>query len=246
MLCRPCFGDQMGNARYVDHVWRVGVELNGDLERGKVQAAIETLMGGAELRRNARELKSRAAECMATPGTSSTNVDKLLGPRPPPHAAVCSALAPPRARPPAASPRLRVLGTPLRRELGFRRLPAPAPTRAVPRTAADKRLARPARALSPTRSSAARRDGRRGVSVGEGVAARWERKMRRSLGELGIGAWASSVTAAWAGRHHRGGASWSSSSKMTAMAMGTAEGARWRNREGTAAACRQSRHAGAP
>ncbi|TVU39933.1 hypothetical protein EJB05_13377, partial [Eragrostis curvula] len=79
MLCRPCFGDQMGNARYVDHVWRVGVELNGDLERRKVKAAIETLMGGAELRRNAKELKSRAAKCVATAaGQSSTNVDKLV------------------------------------------------------------------------------------------------------------------------------------------------------------------------
>jgi UDP-glucosyltransferase BX8/BX9 len=27
MICRPCFGDQPGTARYVCHMWRVGVEL---------------------------------------------------------------------------------------------------------------------------------------------------------------------------------------------------------------------------
>ena len=32
MLCRPHFGDQMGNARYVEHVWRVGFEVAGALE----------------------------------------------------------------------------------------------------------------------------------------------------------------------------------------------------------------------
>jgi UDP-glucosyltransferase BX8/BX9 len=78
MLCRPCFGDQMGNARYVEHVWRIGVELNGELERCKVLAAIEALMDGVELRCTAQELKSRAAECMAEAGSSSTNVDKLV------------------------------------------------------------------------------------------------------------------------------------------------------------------------
>ncbi|GJN25011.1 hypothetical protein PR202_gb12793 [Eleusine coracana subsp. coracana] len=78
MLCRPCFGDQMGNARYVNHVWRIGVELNGQLERSKVQAAIETLMGGAELRQRAKELKSRAAEFVTETGSSSANVDKLV------------------------------------------------------------------------------------------------------------------------------------------------------------------------
>jgi UDP:flavonoid glycosyltransferase YjiC (YdhE family) len=38
MLCRPYFGDQMGNARYVEHVWRVGLEVGGDLERGRRSA----------------------------------------------------------------------------------------------------------------------------------------------------------------------------------------------------------------
>ncbi|KAJ4970180.1 hypothetical protein NE237_003279 [Protea cynaroides] len=32
MLCRPCFGDQRVNARYVSHVWTVGLQLENKLE----------------------------------------------------------------------------------------------------------------------------------------------------------------------------------------------------------------------
>ncbi|CAL5066277.1 unnamed protein product [Urochloa decumbens] len=86
MLCSPCFGDQMGNARYVDNVWRVGVELDGsELERGKVAAAIAAVMddGGGEpgatggMRRRTLEMKRRAAESIGVGGSSVLNVDML-------------------------------------------------------------------------------------------------------------------------------------------------------------------------
>ncbi|KAL6897249.1 hypothetical protein ACP4OV_006945 [Aristida adscensionis] len=81
MLCRPCFGDQMGNARYVEHVWRTGLALDAELERGKVAAAVATLMAsesGGDLRRRAMELKGRAEHCVSMAGSSSLNVDKLV------------------------------------------------------------------------------------------------------------------------------------------------------------------------
>ncbi|CAN6203485.1 unnamed protein product [Urochloa humidicola] len=84
MLCRPCFGDQRGNARYVDHVWRVGIELaGGELERGKVAAGIEAVMGEGEpgaagVRRRAVEMKRRAAESVGEGGSSAVNVDMLV------------------------------------------------------------------------------------------------------------------------------------------------------------------------
>ncbi|KAM0851786.1 hypothetical protein ACQ4PT_052198 [Festuca glaucescens] len=81
MLCRPVFGDQMGNARHVEHVWRAGLTLEGELERGKVEATIRRLMqseDGEDMRRRARELKIRAAESMALHGSSSVNIDKLV------------------------------------------------------------------------------------------------------------------------------------------------------------------------
>ncbi|KAF2294444.1 hypothetical protein GH714_011448 [Hevea brasiliensis] len=44
MICRPCFGDQKVNARYVSHVWKVGLELENELEREKVARAVRRLM----------------------------------------------------------------------------------------------------------------------------------------------------------------------------------------------------------
>ena len=81
MLCRPYFGDQMGNARYVEHVWRVGLEVGGDLERGSVEAAIRRLMtgdDGAEMRTRAGELKKAAAEGTVEGGSSCLAIDKLI------------------------------------------------------------------------------------------------------------------------------------------------------------------------
>uniref|UniRef100_A0A8I6Y8H7 Glycosyltransferase n=1 Tax=Hordeum vulgare subsp. vulgare TaxID=112509 RepID=A0A8I6Y8H7_HORVV len=82
MLCRPCFGDQMGNARHVEHVWRAGIALDGSvLERGAVEAAVRRLMRGEEgegMRGRARELRSRAAAAVADGGSSRVCVDKLV------------------------------------------------------------------------------------------------------------------------------------------------------------------------
>ncbi|KAI4979153.1 hypothetical protein ZWY2020_015906 [Hordeum vulgare] len=82
MLCRPCFGDQMGNARHVEHVWRAGIALDGGLlERGAVEAAVRRLMRGEEgegMRERARELRRRAAAAVADGGSSRLCVDKLV------------------------------------------------------------------------------------------------------------------------------------------------------------------------
>jgi UDP:flavonoid glycosyltransferase YjiC (YdhE family) len=81
MICRPCFGDQMGNTRHLEHVWQAGLTLEGELERGKVEATIRRLMqseDGEEMRRRARELRNRAAESMAPDGSTYVNVDKLV------------------------------------------------------------------------------------------------------------------------------------------------------------------------
>ncbi|CAM0954083.1 unnamed protein product [Alopecurus aequalis] len=81
MLCRPYFGDQMGNARYVEHVWRAGLVLNGELERGNVEVAIRRLMESKEgdaMRERAHELRSRADEATAEAGSSRLNIDNLV------------------------------------------------------------------------------------------------------------------------------------------------------------------------
>uniref|UniRef100_A0ACD5WPY0 Uncharacterized protein n=1 Tax=Avena sativa TaxID=4498 RepID=A0ACD5WPY0_AVESA len=81
MLCRPYFGDQMGNARYVELVWRAGLVLECELERGKVEQAIRRLMQSEEgdrMRERAQKLKSRAAKAITDAGSSRLSVDKLV------------------------------------------------------------------------------------------------------------------------------------------------------------------------
>lgn len=67
MICRPLFADQMMNARYVEKRWGVGFELEGVLERGKIEKAIRKLMEepeGDEMREKAKELKEEATDCL--------------------------------------------------------------------------------------------------------------------------------------------------------------------------------------
>ncbi|KAJ3702924.1 hypothetical protein LUZ61_006629 [Rhynchospora tenuis] len=81
MICRPQFSDQMGNARYVTHVWKVGIELEGKLERGKIEKVIKQLMKddeGAEIRQRMRSMKNEASCCIKSDGSSSINIDKLM------------------------------------------------------------------------------------------------------------------------------------------------------------------------
>ena len=43
MLPRPIFGDQLPTARYVHDTWKIGILLEGVLERGEVEKAIKKL-----------------------------------------------------------------------------------------------------------------------------------------------------------------------------------------------------------
>jgi UDP-glucosyltransferase BX8/BX9 len=81
MICRPCFGDQLGAARYVCHMWRVGVELEVGtrLQRWNVEAATEKLMDGTEGKEvsvRTKDLNESTDECINERGSSYT---ALLG-----------------------------------------------------------------------------------------------------------------------------------------------------------------------
>ncbi|PUZ69045.1 hypothetical protein GQ55_2G077300 [Panicum hallii var. hallii] len=81
MICRPQFADQMMNTRYVEKTWGVGFELEGELERGKIEKAIRKLMEereGAEMRERAMELKMKVADCLKPGGSSEIAIDKLV------------------------------------------------------------------------------------------------------------------------------------------------------------------------
>ncbi|XP_037408213.1 DIMBOA UDP-glucosyltransferase BX9-like [Triticum dicoccoides] len=81
MLCRPLFGDQLANGRYVEEVWRTGALLAGKLERGKVAEAIARFMegdDGAAMRERAKELQIKAMEALGSAGSTQLAVDKLI------------------------------------------------------------------------------------------------------------------------------------------------------------------------
>ncbi|KAM0859617.1 hypothetical protein ACQ4PT_047076 [Festuca glaucescens] len=81
MICRPQFADQMMNTRYVETEWGVGFELDGELERNKIEEAIRNLMKGSHgevMRERARELKKKVATCLESDGSSVLAIDKLI------------------------------------------------------------------------------------------------------------------------------------------------------------------------
>ncbi|KAF3956640.1 hypothetical protein CMV_018252 [Castanea mollissima] len=80
MLCRPYFGDQGLSAKYVCSVWKVGLELEGVLERGKIERAIRKLMvetEGVEIRQRAKDLKHKAELCLSENGSTYNALNEL-------------------------------------------------------------------------------------------------------------------------------------------------------------------------
>ncbi|XP_058109373.1 UDP-glycosyltransferase 76B1-like [Magnolia sinica] len=80
MLCSPWFGDQRVNARYVDHVWRVGMELENGFERREIEQAIKTVMvrnDGQEMRARIKDLKENADRCLRKGGSSYESLNSL-------------------------------------------------------------------------------------------------------------------------------------------------------------------------
>ncbi|KAJ3699019.1 hypothetical protein LUZ61_002724 [Rhynchospora tenuis] len=81
MICRPIFADQMGNARYVTHVWKVGIELEGKLERRIIEKTVRSLMRekeGDEMRERMRVLRRNASDCTKADGSSYLAINKLV------------------------------------------------------------------------------------------------------------------------------------------------------------------------
>ncbi|KAI3987114.1 hypothetical protein MKX01_036904 [Papaver californicum] len=92
-LCRPCFTDQLVNARYVSDVWKVGFQFDDgrrSLERGDVERAVKTLMRDADIDGDiiehdheammvrVRDLKQKADNCLKKGGSSYESIEKLI------------------------------------------------------------------------------------------------------------------------------------------------------------------------
>lgn len=80
MICMPCFGDQMVNARHVSHVWKVGVQLENGLKRTNIENAIRTLMEeeeGKQIKERMLALKEKANLCLKPGGSSYESLRSL-------------------------------------------------------------------------------------------------------------------------------------------------------------------------
>ncbi|KAI4299479.1 hypothetical protein L6164_032938 [Bauhinia variegata] len=81
MICMPRFTDQKVNARYVSHVWKVGLQLEKGLERGEIERTVKILMEGnerKEIRERSSRLKEEAKLCMKQGGSSFRFLDSLV------------------------------------------------------------------------------------------------------------------------------------------------------------------------
>ncbi|KAH0997436.1 hypothetical protein GBA52_021300 [Prunus armeniaca] len=67
--------------RYISQVWRVGVQLENELERGEIERAVRTLMvddDGEAMRIRAKDLKEKIEVCMKKGGSSYSFLNKLV------------------------------------------------------------------------------------------------------------------------------------------------------------------------
>ncbi|GLT66975.1 hypothetical protein SLA2020_393130 [Shorea laevis] len=80
MICQPYFGDQKANARYVTHVWRVGLEIENSLVSKEIKNSIIRLMvddEGKEMRQRAINLKEKIILHTKENGSSYNSLREL-------------------------------------------------------------------------------------------------------------------------------------------------------------------------
>jgi UDP:flavonoid glycosyltransferase YjiC (YdhE family) len=80
-ICKPYFEDQRVNAMYVNYIWKVGLELDSDLERGVIERAVKRLMvdeEGKSMRKRSNNFKERVELCTREGGSSNNSLNGLI------------------------------------------------------------------------------------------------------------------------------------------------------------------------
>ncbi|KAL1222095.1 UDP-glycosyltransferase 76E5 [Cardamine amara subsp. amara] len=81
MICRPFNGEQKLNAMYIESVWRIGIQLEGEEERGGVKRAVKRLIveeEGACMRERAHGLREKIKASVRCGGASYNALDELV------------------------------------------------------------------------------------------------------------------------------------------------------------------------
>ena len=80
MICLPFFTDQLVNARYITHVWKVGLRVENGWNREKMRSVIKELMEekeGEQIRKRMSQLKEKAKLCLRPGGSSYESLERL-------------------------------------------------------------------------------------------------------------------------------------------------------------------------
>jgi hypothetical protein len=81
MICRPLQGEQKLNAMYIESVWKIGIQLEGEVEREGVERAVKGLIideEGAAMRERALDLKEKLNASVRSGGSSYNALDELV------------------------------------------------------------------------------------------------------------------------------------------------------------------------
>lgn len=81
VICKPFTGDQKVNARYLECVWKIGMQVEGDLDRGAVERAVRRLMVGEEgedMRKRAVSLREKLRGSVRNGGSSHNSLEEFV------------------------------------------------------------------------------------------------------------------------------------------------------------------------
>ncbi|KAL9174529.1 hypothetical protein ABFS82_02G058000 [Erythranthe guttata] len=82
LICWPIYAEEQTICRYSCVEWGIGLEIDNDVKRADVAAAVREVMGGdkgRKMKEKALELKRKAEEAITAPGGSSCmNLDILI------------------------------------------------------------------------------------------------------------------------------------------------------------------------
>lgn len=81
MVCWPYLGDQMINSRFVEEVWKIGVDMKDLGGRGVVEKMVREVMEGrrsGEMRGRVEQMKRLAADSVKEGGTSREDLKRLI------------------------------------------------------------------------------------------------------------------------------------------------------------------------
>ncbi|CAH8389734.1 unnamed protein product [Eruca vesicaria subsp. sativa] len=81
MICLPGGSDQMLNARFVSDVWRVGIHLEGKIERKEIEKAVRMLMvesEGKKIRERMNVMKDEVGRSVKNGGSSLRSIETLV------------------------------------------------------------------------------------------------------------------------------------------------------------------------